>query len=89
MRDGRFSLWVTSKAKRGKQVNSLELIRFKIITFVACLLFFFLEHLRVHLFCFSFHVEECIIGERTHFTPNTCANKDIQLHQYETRVFDF
>ena len=29
MRDGRFSLWVTSKAKRGKHVNSLELIRFK------------------------------------------------------------
>ena len=33
-----------------------------------------LEHLRVHLFCFSFHVEECIIGQCTHFTPNTCAN---------------
>ena len=48
-----------------------------------------LEHLWVHLFCFSFPVEDCIIGQRTHFTPNACANKDIQLHQYETRVFDF
>ena len=23
------------------------------------------------------------------FTLNTCANKDIHLHQYETRVYDF
>ena len=29
MQDWRFSLWVTSKAIRGKRVNSLELIRFK------------------------------------------------------------
>ena len=37
--------------------------------------FLLLEHLWVHLFCFSFHVEECIIGERMHFRPNTCAIK--------------
>ena len=53
----------------------------------------------MHLFCFSFHVVECIVeecivgecivGERMHFTLDTCANKDIQLHQYETRVYDF
>ena len=58
MWDGCFSLWVTSKAKRGKHVNSLELIRFK-----SSLVRFLLEHLRVHLFCFSFHVGECIVGE--------------------------
>ena len=45
----------------------------------------------MHLFCFSFHVEDCIVGEcvRLAFTLNTCANKDIQLYQYETCVFDF
>ena len=41
-------------------------------------------------FCFSFHVGECIVGEcKLVFTLNTCANKDIHLHQYETRVYDF
>ena len=63
-------------------------------------MFFFLEDLQVHLFCFSFHVEECIVEECIVvecivgeyvlvFTPNTCVNKDIQLHQYKTRVFNF
>ena len=37
------------------------------------------------MFCFSFHVEECTLG----FALNTCANKDIHFHQFETRVFDF
>ena len=39
----------------------------------------------MHLFCFSFHVGECKLV----FTLNTRANKDIHLHQYETRVYDF
>ena len=45
----------------------------------------------MHLFCFSFQVGECIVGEcvRLFFTLNTCTNKDIHLHQYETRVYDF
>ena len=39
MRDWCFSLWVTSKAKRGKHVNSLELIRFK-SSLLWCVSFF-------------------------------------------------
>ena len=48
MRDWRFSLWVTSKAKR-------------------------------------FHIGKCVLV----FTQNRSANKDIPLHQYKTRVYDF
>ena len=91
MRDWRCSSWVTSKAKRGKHVNSLELIRFK-SSLSRCLSSFGTFTSAFILFQFSrwrLYVEECIVGERTHFTLNTCANKDIQLHQYETRVFDF
>ena len=77
MRDWRFSLCVTGKAKRGKHVNSLELIRFK-SSLSWCVSFF-------GTFCFSFHVGECELV----FTQNTCANKDIHLHQYETHVYDF
>ena len=39
MRDWRFSLWVTSKAKRGKHMNSLVLIRFK-LSLSWCVSFF-------------------------------------------------
>ena len=41
------------------------------------------------------YVEECIVGECIVgeyvlvFTLSTCTNKDIQLHQYEIRVFNF
>ena len=78
-------------------MNSLELIRFK-SSLLWCVSFFGTFTSAFILFRFSrwrlyvgecLYVEECIVGERTHFAPNTCANKDIQLHQYETRVFDF
>ena len=97
MRDWRFSLWVTRKAKRCKHVNSLELIRFKSSllwrvssfgTFTSAFVLFQFSHWRLY-------VEECIVGECIVgecvpvFTLNTYANRDIQLHQYETHIFDF
>ena len=88
MRDWRFSCR-RSLARQKKEVSTWILLNWFDLNHHFRGVFPLLEHLRVHLFCFSFHVEECIIGQRTHFTPNTCANKDIQLHQYETRVFDF
>ena len=73
-------------------MNSLELIRFKSSlswcvsffgTFTSAFIWFQFSHWRLY-------VEECIVGECVLvFTLNTCANKDIQLHQYETRVLDF
>ena len=61
MWDRRFSLWVSSKAQRGKQVDSLDWFdlnhHFRGV-------FPFLEHLWVHLFCFSFHVGECMLALR-------------------------
>ena len=61
MRDWRFSLWVTSKAKRSKHVDSLDWLD---LNHHFCGVFLFLEHLWVHLFCFSFHVGECKLALR-------------------------
>ena len=81
MRDWRISLWVTSKAKKGKHVDSLD--------------WFDLNHHFRGVFPFR-NIYACIcfvsvftLGIYAWFTLNTCANKDIHLHQFETRVFDF
>ena len=89
--------WVTSKAKRGKHVISPKLIRFKSSlswcvssfgTFTSAFILFQFSRWRLYV-GERLYVEECILVECTHFSLNTCGNKDIQLHQYETRVFDF
>ena len=82
MRDWRFSLWVPSKAKRGKHANSLELIRFK-SSLLWCVYFFGTFMSAFVLFQFSRW------GMYACFTLNKCANKDIHLHVFEFRVFDF
>ena len=53
-----FKLWVTSKAKRGKHVDYLDW--FDLIYHFRGVFPFF-ELLWVHLFCFSFHVGECML----------------------------
>ena len=58
MRDWHFSLWVTSNAKRGKHVDSLDWLDLNHFRGK----FPFLEHLWEHLFCFSFPVEECLLA---------------------------
>ena len=93
MRDWRFFL--CGSLARQKEVSSWILLNWFNLNHPFRGVFPFLEHLWVHLFCFNFPVGECIVGECIVgecvlvFTLNTCANKDIHLHQYETRVFDF
>ena len=63
-------------------MNSLELIRFK-PSLSWCVSLFGTFMSAFVLFQFSSW------GIYASFTLNTCANKDIHLHQFETRVFDF
>ena len=68
-------------------MNYLELIRFKSLLSL-CVSFWNIY--KCICFVSVFELGECIVGECVLvFTLNTCANNDIHLHQYETRVFDF
>ena len=79
MRDRRF---FCGSLARQKEVSTWILLNWFDLNHHFCGVFPFWGHLRVYLFCFSFHVGECMLV----FTLNTCANIDIHPHQFETRV---
>ena len=82
IQDWHFSLWVNSKAKRGKHVDSLDW--FDLNHHFRGVFPFFGKFMSAHvLFQFS------CWGMYACFMLNTCTNKDIHLHQFETHVFDF